>query len=116
MSDSLLTIKVSNQSGVWIVAPQGDIDLTGSPQLKVELRRVGSTAPAPQRVVVDLSGVSYMDSSGLATLVEALQASRKGQYKLVICGLQPRVRAIFDIAKLAMVFTIVPSLDQALVA
>lgn len=116
MSDSLLTIKVSNQGGACIVAPQGDIDLTGSPQLKVELRRVGTTVPAPQRVVVDLSGVSYMDSSGLATLVEALQASRKGQYKLVICSLQPRVRAIFDIAKLAMVFTIVPSLEQALVA
>ncbi len=114
MSDHLLTIKVSQQGGAAVVSPQGDVDLTGSPLLKVELRKVGAANPPPSRVVVDLSSVTYMDSSGLATLVEALQGSRKGKYKLVICGLQPRVRAIFDIAKLAMVFTIVPTLDQAL--
>lgn len=116
MSDHLLTIKVTKQGGALIVTPMGDIDLTGSPLLKVELRKVSMTSPAPERVIVDLSGVSYMDSSGLATLVEALQASRKHQYKLIVCGLQSRVRAIFDIAKLAMVFTIVPTLDQALAA
>ncbi|MFT3685232.1 MAG: STAS domain-containing protein [Phycisphaerales bacterium] len=82
--------------------------------LKVELRRVGGATPPPTRVVIDLSAVSYMDSSGLATLVEALQSSRKNKYKLVICCLQPRVRAIFDIAKLATVFTIAPTLESAL--
>lgn len=116
MSDPFLAIKVSKQGDAVIVSPKGDIDLTASPQLKVELKRVAGTTPPPPCVIVDLSGVSYMDSSGLATLVEALQASRKVQFKLIICGLQPRVRAIFDIAKLAMVFTIVPTLDQALTA
>lgn len=116
MSDHLLTIKVSQQGNTTVVAPMGDIDLTGSPLLKVELRKVGAAVPPPERVVVDLSNVSYMDSSGLATLVESLQASRRLRFKLVVCGLQPRVRAIFDIAKLAMVFTIVPTLDQALTA
>lgn len=116
MSDPFLAIKVSKQGEAVIVAPLGDIDLTASPQLKVELKRVAGANPPPSRVIVDLSGVSYMDSSGLATLVEVLQASRKAHFKLIICGLQPRVRAIFDIAKLAMVFTIVPTLDQALAA
>lgn len=116
MSDNLLTIKVSSHGTAVIVSPMGDIDLTGSPLLKLELRKAVSGNPVPDRLVIDLSGVSYMDSSGLATLVEALQASRKNRFKLVVCNLQPRVRAIFDIAKLAMVFTIVPSLDHALSA
>ena len=114
MSDHLLGINVSTRGDTVVVTPTGDIDLTGSPQLKVELRKAVGTTPPPRRLVIDLSAVSYMDSSGLATLVEALQTSRKGGYKMAVCGLQPRVRAIFDIAKLAMVFTIVPSLDQAL--
>lgn len=116
MNDSSLAINVTKQGGAVVVSPRGDIDLTGSPLLKVELKRLAVSVPPPSRVVVDLSAVSYMDSSGLATLVEALQASRKGNYKFAVCGLQPRVRAIFDIAKLAMVFTIVPTLDQALTA
>ncbi len=114
MSDHALQINVSTVNGATVIAPQGDVDLNASPLLKVELKRAAAAVPPPARVVVDLSGVSYMDSSGLATLVEALQASRKGQHKLVVCGLQPRVRAIFDIAKLAMVFSITSTLEQAL--
>ena len=116
MSDALLTIKVTQHGSATVVSPKGDIDLTGSPTLKVELKRLAPAVSTDGRLIIDLSAVGYMDSSGLATLVEALQASRKGRYKLVVCGLQPRVRAIFDIAKLAMVFTIVPSLDEALTA
>ncbi|MBY0309457.1 MAG: STAS domain-containing protein [Phycisphaerales bacterium] len=114
MSDPSLAIDVAQRAGAVVVAPRGDIDLNGSPMLKVELRRVGNASPPPERLVIDLSGVSYMDSSGLATLVESLQLSKRNRYRLVICGLQPRVRAIFDIAKLGTVFTIVPTLDIAL--
>lgn len=116
MSETILTVDTAQRGGAVVVSPRGDIDMNGSPVLKVELRRIGAATPPPERIVIDLSGVSYMDSSGLATLVEALQNSRKNRYKLVVCGLQPRVRAIFDIAKLAMVFTIAPTLDNALTA
>jgi anti-sigma B factor antagonist len=116
VSDGTLTIDTAQRDGASVIAPRGDIDMTGSPLLKVELRRVGGATPPPSKLIIDLSAVSYMDSSGLATLVEALQSSRKNKYRLVICGLQPRVRAIFDIAKLATVFTIVPTLENALTA
>lgn len=62
---------------------------------------------APRRLVIDLSGVPYMDSSGVATLVEALQAARKSGAKLVLCGLTPRVRSILEISRLDTVFSIV---------
>ena len=61
----------------------------------------------PAKLVLDLSGVPYMDSSGVATLVEALQTQRKAGNKLVLCSLQPKVRGIFEIARLNMVFDIV---------
>lgn len=96
----------------FIVCPAGDIDLTGSPTLREELKRVNNARPA--RIIVDLTGVPYMDSSGVATLVEALQMARKARSKLVLCCLQDRVRSIFEIAKLETVFTITPSLELAL--
>jgi anti-anti-sigma factor len=55
-----------------------------------------------------------MDSSGLATLVEALQNSRKSQIALSLCALTPRVRSILEIARLNTVFAIHESRDAAI--
>ncbi len=66
------------------------------------------------RVVVDLSGVPYMDSSGVATLVEAMQVARKTRTVLILCNLTDRVRSIFEIAKLEMVFRIVATREDAM--
>jgi anti-sigma B factor antagonist len=108
-----LTIHSSAQGSAHVVAPAGEIDLGGSPMLRAELKK--RIAPGV-KVVVDLAGVPYMDSSGLATLVEALQGVRRagGGASLVVCGLTPRVRSIFQIAKLEMVFTIVADRAEAL--
>ncbi len=95
----------------FVVCPVGDIDLTGSPTLREELKRLSNSRPA--RLVVDLASVPYMDSSGVATLVEALQNARKNKSKLILCNLQDRVRSIFEIARLETVFTIAPSLEAA---
>ena len=65
------------------------------------------------RVIVDLAGVEYMDSSGLATLVEAVRNSKKQGVELILCRLNPRVRAIFEIARLERFFRIVDSVEQA---
>ena len=94
-----------------IIKPAGEIDLGRSPALRVKLGEViGRNSP---RVIVDLSQVSYMDSSGVATLVEALQQCRAGNQTLVLCSMQPRVHSIFEIARLDMVFKIVDSLEEA---
>ena len=108
-------ITVTRHGSAAVVAPSGDVDLTASPTLKNEFKKVQGNGSGVDRVVVDLSGVPYMDSSGLATLVEAMQVARRGNQKLVLCGLSPRVKAIFEIAKLQMVFTIVPTVEEALV-
>jgi anti-anti-sigma factor len=55
-----------------------------------------------------------MATPGVATLVEALQGTKKQQIPLVLCGMSDRVRAIFEIARLHTVFTIVTSRSDAL--
>jgi anti-sigma B factor antagonist len=95
-----------------IVRPVGDVDLTASPALRAELKRVQGQKPV--RLVVDLSRVPYMDSSGVATLVEAMQQARKTGSRMVLCGLMDRVRSIFEIARLDTVFVIVSDADTAM--
>jgi len=70
----------------------------------------------PGRLIFDLCDVPYMDSSGVATLVEAMQVARRYRGVVVLCGLHERVRSIFEIARLDMVFKIVDSVDDALLA
>lgn len=87
-----------------VLEPNGDIDLSRSPLMRKRIAE--AVAAKPTRLVIDLSKVPYMDSSGVATLVEALQHARRGGWKLVLCDLHPKVRSIFQIAKLESVFTI----------
>ncbi len=98
------------QDGV-ILRPVGEIDLSCAAMLRQQLGRIQDGRPA--RLVVDLSAVPYMDSSGVATLVEAMQIARRTGSKLVLAALQDKVRSIFEIARLDMVFSIVNSVDDA---
>ena len=97
-----------------LVAPVGEIDLGRAPAFREQL--VGVQQKKPRRLVVDLGQVPYMDSSGVATLVEAMQTARRSGSKLVLCNLQTRVRSIFEIARLDSVFTIVATVDDGLKA
>lgn len=109
-------IKVNSESkdGATIIAPEGDIDLSRSPVLRNSLRQAQATKPPPKRLVVDLGMVDYMDSSGVATLVEALQMARRNNTRMILCGMKDRVRSIFEIARLDTVFTITTSRDAAM--
>ena len=89
----------------------GEIDFSRSPELRTELMTLLNAKP--KKLVLDLAAVPYMDSSGVATLVEALTVQRKNGGKLVLCNLQPKVRGIFEIARLNMVFQIVENLEAA---
>ncbi len=99
--------------GVY-VALGGEIDLSSSPALRHELLAIAARKPG--RLVVDLTDVPYMDSSGVATLVEAFQQQRKNSGRMVLCGLQAKVRSIFEIARLDMVFDIVDDKQAAVSA
>lgn len=104
MSTNQGIASTSSQGDVTVVEVHGDVDFSRSPELRQDLLRALESGPT--KLVVDLSGVGYMDSSGVATLIEALQAQHRAGRKMLLCGLQPRVRGIFEIARLTSVFTI----------
>jgi len=86
--------------------------MSTSPALRQTLREALSQEPA--RLIVDLSGVEYMDSSGLATLVAAMRSARSApRVTMVLCGLNDTVRAIFEIARLDQFFEIAESRHEA---
>jgi anti-anti-sigma factor len=99
-------------TGVVVVWARGEIGYSEAPVFRQALRAAQDSRP--QRVVVDLAEVDYMSTPGVATLVEALQGSKKAKSRLVLCGMNERVRAIFDIARLTAVFEIAPDRAAAL--
>jgi len=97
-----------------VLALEGEIDLHESPRIKEKLEPL--IARALPRLVVDLSDVTYIDSSGLALFIETLQRMQSKGGQLVLCGLGPSVRAIFEIARLDQVFKIYADRATALAA
>ncbi len=93
---------------------EGEIDLHVSPGIATSLKSM--IAEKPKQLVVDLSRVSYIDSSGLAVLIEAMQNVNAYGGKFSLAGLQEGVRPIFEIARLDQVFRIYPDVDSALAA
>lgn len=102
------------EQGVIVIAPSADIDMSRSPELRTSIRQeMGSGV---HKLIVDLEDVHYMDSSGLATLVEAMRNASNSNTKLVICNMNQKVSAIFEIARLDSFFTIVSSREEAISA
>jgi len=101
-----LDINVENKTaGVVSVAVQGDVTLQTSPALRSQLKPLFSQEN--KQIHVDLSGVGFMDSSGIATLVEGLQWARNTDGRFVLHALQANVLDVFNLAKLDTVFEIV---------
>ena len=91
---------------------EGEIDLHVSPEVAESLRTM--IAKKPTTVVVDLAKVTYLDSSGLAVLIEGMQNVREYGGKFALANVQESVQHIFDLARLDQVFQIFPDVDSAL--
>ncbi len=102
---------ITQENGATIVAFEGDIDLESSPKSREILLKAVDDAG---HVLVDLSEVSYIDSSGVATLVESLQAARSKSGRFALLKPSDPVRRVLELARLDQVFTLHTSLDAAL--
>ncbi|MBV9007638.1 MAG: STAS domain-containing protein [Verrucomicrobia bacterium] len=94
-----------------VIPLEGEIDLHVSPRIANTLN--AAVKEQPRNLVVDLSKVSYIDSSGLAVLIEAMQNVERYGGKFALAGLQENVRPIFEIARLDQVFRIFPDTAAA---
>ena len=93
---------------------EGEIDLHVSPRLENSLGSI--IKKRPDHVVVDLSGVTFIDSSGMAVLIRAMQNMKEYGGRLTISGLNENVRSIFELARLDQIFVIDPPENGLLAA
>jgi len=104
--------RVRWQGDAAVVEVVGDVDLGRAPELQKALLEVADRRPS--RIVVDLGGVAYMDSSGVASLVKLLSRTRRCGIHLSLAALTQRVRGVFEITRLDEVFDIRPTAEEAL--
>lgn len=97
-----------------VLSPEGAIDLHVSPELRTSLRAMIDKKPG--RLVVDLSRVPYVDSSGLAVLIGAMQSLEHEGGVFMLAGAQETVRTILESARLDQYFLMFPHVDAALAA
>lgn len=98
-------------AGTAVVTLQGEVDLQNSPDLRKELL---AWLAARKDVVVDLSGVVYIDSSGIASLVEAYQTARHQGGNFSLAAVSPAALRVLKLARLDEVFVIHDGVEQAL--
>lgn len=107
----MLSVNVEKSDNCAIVQIEGEVDLYSSPDLRKQLLEL--TGSQEKTIVVDLLNVKYMDSSGVATLVEALQQVGKYGGKLKLANLRDAVKDVFELSRLDKVFDIYDSVETA---
>ena len=93
---------------------EGDIDLHVSPAVRESLNAV--IKKKSERIVIDLSRATYIDSAGLAALILAMQEVEAYGGSFFLAGLQETLRSIFETSRLDGIFPIFPDVDAALAA
>jgi anti-sigma B factor antagonist len=106
-------ISARHSDNTTIFDVTGDIDLANSPEVRKALLREVREKRTP-RVVMNLSKVRYIDSSGVASLVEGLKASRDVNSRFILFGLSPSAREVLQLSRLLKIFEVYDNEDQAL--
>jgi anti-sigma B factor antagonist len=102
---------IREETAAVVVAFEGDVDLESSRRAReVLLECVGRK----RAVLVDLSQVTYIDSSGVAALVESFQSARKGGTTFALAAVSDATLKVLQLARLDKVFTIFASVDDGL--
>jgi len=108
----MLKINTKTNKNAVIVEIEGDVDLYSSPQVRKTI--IDLISKKTSALLINLKSVNYMDSSGIATLVEGLQRTKEYGGNLCIYNLQGAVHDVFELSRLDKVFTIVKDESEAL--
>jgi anti-sigma B factor antagonist len=108
-----MQISIRRVNNATIVDVSGDIDLANSPEMRKALLHEVRDDRKP-RVVLNLSQVRYIDSSGVASLVEGLKASRDSGSRFILVGLSGAAREVLQLSRLVKVFEIYDTEVEAL--
>ena len=109
-----MTIGSREMDGITIVEPRGRLDAASAKSFKdAVMQRAEKGA---KRLVVDLSQVRFLDSSGLGVLVSCLRQVTASGGDIKICGLRPEIQSLFALTRLNRVFDIFATAEEAVAA
>lgn len=103
--------EIHKKQGACVIAFKGEVDLESSPEAREILLKCFENT---EKVLVDLSEVTYIDSSGVASLVEALQASKKAGSQFALVATSEPTRRVLELARLDKVFTMYATVDEGI--
>jgi anti-sigma B factor antagonist len=103
-SSSSFSITVDHCGSDALVRLNGRIDVDSSPNLRDRLSAILSDEPLPHAITVDLADVSYIETSGIATMIEALKIARHRQVTFCLQGLGGSVLRLFEVTSVLALF------------
>lgn len=104
---------VREEGGYTVIELAGEVDLSCSPDAR---KQILACLDGKNSLLVDLSGVSYIDSSGVASLVEGYQAAKKKSLEFGLIGVSAPAMSVLQLARLDKVFPIHNSVAERLQA
>lgn len=103
------------EAGDWsVLEVVGEVDVATAPRLREQL--IALVNEERYRIVVDLEGVDFIDSTGLGVLIGALKRVRTHDGDLALVCTESRILKVFEITGLIGVFAVHPSVDAAVAA
>lgn len=106
-----MSYRIREQGEYCVVELTGDVDLSCSPQARESIL---ACLKRTRHVLVDLSGVTYIDSSGVASLVEGYQKARKQNLHFALVGVSEAALSVLQLARLDKVFPLYDSVEARL--
>lgn len=110
----LFDLTVSEVDGWVVLAITGELDVATAPRLRQEAIRV--TSGGDHRIVLDLSGVGFLDSTGLGVIVGILKRIRTHGGALLLAGAEPQVRKVFEITRMTDILPLHDTVGEAIAA
>ena len=110
-NDRTVKIDVTETDDAHVIIISGDVDLSCSEDVRRALADCAGRRPT---TVVGMSGVTVIDSSGIASFVEAHQQAKKRSSRVVLAGCGETVMRVLALAKLDDVFYLAPTVEAAL--
>lgn len=107
-----MQINKTKQQDVVICNINGDIDINSSPDIRKAFDELANAKQ--KKIVISLKDVSYIDSSGLATLVEMLKKAKGYGGRIKLSNLGDKVKGLFEITKLVKIFDIYETQEEAM--
>lgn len=106
-----MKISIRDVGDAKVVEVQGDVDLGTSPVFR---RTLFETLPLAAKLALNLEAIRYIDSSGIATLIEVLKDSQRLNKEFVLFGMNPAVQEVFRLTHVIRIFRVFETEQEAL--